>query len=335
MVLLQSRREFTASLSLAGAAALIGSAPALADAGPPETTTVRFAKAPGICIAPQYVAEEMLRAEGFTDLQYVEAQAGLTATTMVARDELDFSIDFATAFAIPIAAGERVKVLSGIHVGCYELFAHDGIDSIRDLKGRSLGVGPQLGTDAYVFLSVMATHVGLDPATDIDWITSELKPKQLFVEGKIDAFLAFPPEPQELRARKIGHVVVNSALDHPWSQYFCCMLAGNAAYVEKYPVATKRALRAILKGVDLCASEPDMVARRLIEGGYAKDYDYTLQAINEVPYLEWRNFDPEDTIRFFSLRLHEAGLIKSTPQQIIADGTDWRFLSELKRELKG
>ena len=110
---------------------------------------------------------------------------------------------------------------------------------------------------------------------------------------------------------------------------------GNAAYVEKYPVATKRALRAILKGVDLCASEPDMVARRLIEGGYAKDYDYTLQAINEVPYLEWRNFDPEDTIRFFSLRLHEAGLIKSTPQQIIADGTDWRFLSELKRELKG
>ena len=47
------------------------------------------------------------------------------------------------------------------------------------------------------------------------------------------------------------------------------------------------------------------------------------------------DFDPEDTIRFFSLRLHEAGLIKSTPQQIIADGTDWRFLSELKRELKG
>jgi hypothetical protein len=75
---------------------------------------------------------------------------------------------------------------------------------------------------------------------------------------KIDAFLGFPPEPQELRAQRIGHVLVNTATDRPWSQYFCCMLAGIA----------------------------------------------------------------------------EMGLVKSTPQKIIADGTDWRFLNELKRELK-
>jgi hypothetical protein len=42
-----------------------------------------------------------------------------------------------------------------------------------------------------------------------------------------------------------------------------------------------------------------------------------------------------DAVRFYSLRLHEAGLIKSSPQKIIAQGTDWRFLNELKRELKG
>ena len=29
-----------------------------------------------------------------------------------------------------------------------------------------------------------------------------------------------------------------------------------------------------------------------------------------------------------------SGMIKSTPQQIIAEGTDWRFLNEIKRELK-
>jgi len=44
--------------------------------------------------------------------------------------------------------------------------------------------------------------------------------------------------------------------------------------------------------------------------------------------------DPEDTIRFYALRLHEVGMVKSSPQKIIADGTDWRFLNELKRELK-
>jgi cytochrome oxidase Cu insertion factor (SCO1/SenC/PrrC family) len=46
------------------------------------------------------------------------------------------------------------------------------------------------------------------------------------------------------------------------------------------------------------------------------------------------SLDPEDTLRFYALRLHEAGMIKSGPQKIIADGTEWRFLDELKRELK-
>lgn len=56
--------------------------------------------------------------------------------------------------------------------------------------------------------------------------------------------------------------------------------------------------------------------------------------MNDVPYGVWRDYDPEDTIRFYALRLQEAGMIKSTPQKIIAEHTDWRFLNELKRELK-
>jgi NitT/TauT family transport system substrate-binding protein len=59
-----------------------------------------------------------------------------------------------------------------------------------------------------------------------------------------------------------------------------------------------------------------------------------LQALNEIPYDKWWEYDPEDTIRFYALRLRDVGFIKSTPQKIIADGTDWRFLNELKRELK-
>jgi NitT/TauT family transport system substrate-binding protein len=48
----------------------------------------------------------------------------------------------------------------------------------------------------------------------------------------------------------------------------------------------------------------------------------------------WREYDPEDALRFYALRLHQVGMIKSTPERIIAAGTDWRFLDELKRELK-
>jgi NitT/TauT family transport system substrate-binding protein len=182
----------------------------------------------------------------------------------------------------------------------------------------------------------MAAYVGLDPRKDINWVTHPpAEAMQLLAEGKIDAFLSFPPGPQELRAKKIGHVVVNGAMDRPWSQYFCCMVAGNREFVRKHPVATKRALRAIMKAVDMCALEPEQCARMLVDGGYTQSYDYALQTMKDVIYGKWREYDPEDTVRFYSLRLQEAGMIKSSPKKIIAQGTDWRFLKELKKEMKG
>ena len=156
---------------------------------------------------------------------------------------------------------------------------------------------------------------------------------ELFAEGKIDAFLGFPPEPQELRARKIGHVIVNSAMDRPWSQYFCCMLAGNRISSASYPVATKRVLRAILKAADLCADRAG--AGRAAAWSMAGSRALRLRAADAERSLHaWRDYDPEDTMRFYALGCTRSGMIKSSPQTIIADGTDWRFLNELKRELK-
>ena len=96
------------------------------------------------------------------------------------------------------------------------------------------------------------------------------------------------------------------------------MLAGNRDYVSKHPTATKRVLRAILKAADLCVSDPQRVARQLVDSGFTDRYDYALQALADLPYDKWREYDPEDTVRFYALRLHEAGMIKSTPQKIIA-----------------
>jgi NitT/TauT family transport system substrate-binding protein len=158
---------------------------------------------------------------------------------------------------------------------------------------------------------------------------------RLFEAQQVDAYVAAPPTAQELRAKHIGQVVVNSSVDRPWSQYFCCVVAGHREFVRKHPVATKRALRAILKGADICALEPERAARALVNQGLAQRYDYALQTMQEVPYGRWREYDPEDTVRFYALRLHEVGMLKSTPQKLIAQGTDWRFLNELKKELKG
>jgi NitT/TauT family transport system substrate-binding protein len=132
----------------------------------------------------------------------------------------------------------------------------------------------------------------------------------------------------------VGHVILSTAVDRPWSQYFCCTLAGNKEFVATHPVATKRVIRAVLKAADLCASAPESAAQLLVKGGFAPRYDYALETLRDVPYGIWREYDAEDTVRFWALRAHELGLIKSSPQQIIANGTDWRFLAEVKRELK-
>jgi NitT/TauT family transport system substrate-binding protein len=334
MPTIQNRRRFLAALSSVGAAGLMGSPHADAQEGPPETTTVRLSKVDGTCIAPQYVAEELLRLEGFADVRYVVSDAGIGQSRAIARGEVDFSLNFAAPLVIPIDAGDAISIIAGVHSGCFELFGNERIRSVADLNGKKVGV-QGLGGSPHVFLAAMAAHVGLDPVKDINWVTSpSVAPKELFAEGKIDAFLGFPPEPQELRARKIGRVIVNSVTDRPWSQYFCCMLGGNRDFVRKNPAATKRVARAILKATDFCVSNRTGAARHMIDRGFASNYDYALQTLNEVPYNKWREYDPEDTIRFFSLRLREAGMIKSSPNKLIAEATDWRFLNELKREMK-
>ena len=156
-----------------------------------------------------------------------------------------------------------------------------------------------------------------------------------FIEGKADAFMDFAPQPQELRAKGIkARVLINTAQDKPWSQYFCCMVSTNRDFLHQNPVATKRALRAILKATDICAQEPQRAARYMATKGYEPRYAIALEVLKELPYRRWRDANPEDTLRFHGLRLREVGMIKSTPQELIAEGTDWRFLNELKKELK-
>jgi NitT/TauT family transport system substrate-binding protein len=335
MQMIQDRRRFLAALSSVGAAGLVGASRSSGQEAPLETTTIRLAKITGTCIAPQYLAEDFLRLEGFTDVKYILSDAGVGQSKSIARGEIDFSMNFAAPLVIPIDAGEPITIIAGLHPGCFELFGNESIHGIADLKGKRVGV-QGLGGSPHVFLAAMAAHVGLDPLKDINWITDQsTTPKELFAQGKIDAFLGFPPEPQELRARNIGRVIVSSAIDRPWSQYFCCMLAGNREFVRKHPVATKRVLRAILKATDLCASEPTRVAQHIVDAGFTPRYDYALQALKEIPYMKWRDYDPEDTIRFYALRLREIGMIRSSPNKIIADSVDWRFLNELKREMKG
>jgi NitT/TauT family transport system substrate-binding protein len=214
MQIIQSRRDLLASLSAAGAAGLLGGA-ARSDDGPPETTTVRIrvedapplvvsgVAANALCIAPTLITEDLLRAEGFTDIRYVLIKNGPPYAEAFAGGEVDFGLRFAPGAVRYLDEGVPITVLAGVHPGCFELFVHEAIRAISDLKGKKVGYNEGRGTAEQLYVSIMAAHVGLDPEKDIEWVTTDdvASPIDLFIRGKIDAYLAFVPEFPECAGR--------------------------------------------------------------------------------------------------------------------------------------
>lgn len=328
------RRDFlTGSAALAGGALLPFSNSAQAEP-PPETTRVRIAKYPVACVAPLYIGEALLRGEGFTQIDYVKADYCPSQSAVgEGPGKADFDMDTVPAILTYMDAQQPVVTLSGVHLGCYELFGSAGVQTIRELKGKRVPID-QLGGSKHVLLSSMAAYVGVDPKS-IKWVVVPLKEgRRMYEAGEVDAYFGFPPEPQELRAKKIGNVIVNTSTDKPWSEYFCCMLITHREFVRKNPVATKRVIRAILKAADICAANPESVAQTLMEKKLTSKYEYALETLREVKFDVWRTYDPENSMRFHANRLYEVGMIKTPPNKLIAQGTDWRFLNELKKELK-
>ena len=272
---------FLTTLSLAGAASLVRMPPAPAAEGALETTSVRFSK------SPAHLRRSPIRRRGAAArrglYRYPLCRNAITGAAAPRRSGAARSIsplNYAIAPIQAIDAGEPITVLAGVHVGCFELFAKEAIRGIADLKGKTVGVRAWARARARVRL--MAAQVGLDPAKDIHWVTDRRStPLELFAEGKIDAFLGFPPEPQELRARQGRPRDRQHGRGPPLVAVFLLHAVGNREYVRKYPVATKRVLRAILKATDLCATDPTRVAQSVVDRGFTVRYDYALQTLSE------------------------------------------------------
>lgn len=328
---INTRRHFLADLSALGAAAALG-APASVRAEPqPEVDRIRLEDGPFLCFAALPIAEDLLRAEGFRHVEYLRDESGAGYDGPPG----DMTVYGGPGILPVIDRGGPWMVVSGLHVGCWELMAHEPVRTIRDLKARKVATA-RVRSVEYLWISSMLAYIGMDPRRDIRWIeTGSIAASQRqFMKGEVDAFLAFPPQPQDVRRQKVGRTIVHTTFDRPWSQYFCCVVVANRDFVRDHPVATKRALRAMLKAADVCAQDPERAARTLQRKGVEPRYEIGLEVLRELPYDRWRTDNPEDTIRFHALRLHELGMIKSTPQQIISRGTDWRFLNELRREMK-
>jgi NitT/TauT family transport system substrate-binding protein len=309
---------------------------------PPETTTVRWVSPPPC--DPLWITKEYLLEEGFTDLQIVRITP--TTTEWLTADKADFNTGgYPSQIAASIDAGLPIVHLAGIHPGCLELFTTPGIATIRDLRGQTIAVNSKSASDLfYGFFAILLAYVGVDPRTEVNFI--EVPPdsaalRDAFIDGRSQAFIAPAASGPLLRRnpKNPGKVILDTTMDKPWSQYYCCNLVANRDWARRYPVATKRLTRAILRAADAVAKDKPRAAREYVAGGFNSttaspvDEATTNEIIKDLSY-DWREFDPEETLRFFALRLADAKLIKSTPQQIISQGSDFAYMRQMRTELK-
>ena len=244
-----NRREFMKRMALAGAAAYVGFDYETAAAEPPpETTRIRFFEYKSACWVPQYIAEDLLRKEGFTDIQYIKGKNIDQSEELLQAAELDISLGNAAWQIKEMNKADNSVFIAGLHTGCYALIGQENIKSVRDLKGKKVWAWTNLEAGPIVFFKALVAYVGLDPEKDFEYISvSKNEAIELFKKGEIDAFISFPPGPQQLKELGIGRVLVDTNVDRPWSQYFCCMVNASRKFTRENPIATKRALRALLK----------------------------------------------------------------------------------------
>lgn len=334
-----SRRAILRGLSATAGAGLVGvdAQPAAAEP-PPETRSIRLMKDPDVpilCYAPQYLAEDFLRIEGFTDIRYNGFGDATSDAQVLTLNRADMSAGLGSEYIAAIDSNAALVVLAGLHVGCVQLFASERVRDLRDLPNKRIVV-TGMGGPEHVFLSSVIAHIGGNPGRDVDWVIEPDYDKWpgLLATGEVDVVNAFPPQTYELREEGLGHVILDTTTDEPWRHFFCCMIGARRNFVERHPVATKRALRAFFKASQLCHQDKELSAKLLVERGATDRHDFARKMLDELPYGTWHDYDPRDTVRFFALRLREAGLVASTPREILERGTDFRHLDALRRELR-
>ena len=304
---------------------------------PPETTTVRIVNPvecdPGLRLATSY-----LREEGFTDIQFVSTP--FTSRGWITNRLADFACAHSEFAVGTIDAGLPLLVLTGLHSGCLELWVRDGITDVRDLRGKRISVRVKDISDMfYAWFATYLGYVGMR-LTDVEFITAKgpddyFGMVDAFKQGRADAVLAGGAEGPKLRRlpKTPGHVILETMTEKPWSEYFCCNLVANRDWARQNPIATKRVTRALLRATDAAAKDQPRAAHDAVVTGLFNDESLITETTAMCTY-NWHDVDPEETFRWFALRLAEAKLITSTPQQILALGTDFTYMRQLRSEPK-
>ena len=311
-------------------------APPLATAAatlpPPETTSIRLGA--GACDSAIFGAERYLREEGFTDVKFTD----VATATAIAAGNADIGNAFPQSFFNSVESGPKVVSLGGLHPGCVELWAQPGISSVKDLKGHSITVTSKALTNLqYTYLAMALKQAGVDPK-DVNFVVqADADTLKLYLDGKSDAVFVATTGAVALKANPAnkGKLIFSQVMDEPWKSNNCCFIIASEPWYRANPIAAKRAMRAIYRTADTLPADRADAAKLATDKGLfggAPALANVREAANMVP-LDWRTYDLEKAIRFYTPLLTDVGVLKATTDDLIK-GIDLTIFKGLATELK-
>lgn len=341
-----TRRDFIRSgLGVAGAlavgdmlAACAGSATGAASPAPslppPETSSIRINYAQ--CDAPLMVCERFLREEGFTTVQFLDANPQLPA---LAAGKVDLAVPFVATLAAAVDGGKPFIGIGGLHPGCAQLWAPQSVPSLKDIRGHTVVVnGKTPDRISNIFIFIALKDAGIDPS-EVNFVVQPAADlTQLYLDGKSDLLFAWGPDAVALQSNPAnkGHLVLDQAMDAPWSREDCCVITTTQDWLAANPTAAKRALRAIYRAADTLKKDRSAAAKMATDSGLfggPRNFELVRGAVNMVPY-DWRRYDLATSMRFHASLLSSVGLTKMTAEDAVTRGLDVRLEKELISELR-
>jgi NitT/TauT family transport system substrate-binding protein len=246
------RRDFLkTSAALAGAAGLAATTSPRAQSALPET--IRVGHLVGICMSPLFYADAagLFKAEGLkVELKFMPNPGdALTALTSGATDMVH--IPFTNMIAA-VNNGAPIRIIAGSGAGGLFLIAqgNTGIKSMADLqkaKGKGLKLGAMRVNTFELMLYRNLVNAGLKyDDFNMVWFSDTLSMASAFEAKAVDVVTHVEPFATRL-IDKLGGVPLASNLDTWGKDGPDCVTNARIDFIEKYPEATTRYLRALLK----------------------------------------------------------------------------------------
>jgi NitT/TauT family transport system substrate-binding protein len=243
------------------------------------------------CEAPIFVAKEkgFYEEEGL-DVELVETDwDGLREG--LGTGQFDANHTLIMYLLKPIETGTDVKITGGIHTGCLRVQTgvKSDIKTVKDLKGKKIGVPTHIGSPPYLFCCRTLAAAGLDPRPDKDVTWVAYPPTELGLalsQGKIDALATSDPIGTILLGQKQVKTIADQAEDEPYKDEYCCAAVVSGKLARENPAAAAKVTRALLKGAKWVSENPGAAAKLSVEKNYIlSTVEINTQALSKLNYI--------------------------------------------------